>query len=235
MGRRKSDTTAAPALLWETCAIVYVLPSVFLVTGRDATTDAALGALVYIPGSGWSAVQWSVYSGGNTQIHLMDTICYPGMASVGYSTKKFGKTTNLCTAAQALSSGELYEWSIAGNAFDGMSTGAPWISYQPTPNLSGVAWIGQHFATALRISWFSIVQASGYKAGGAISSVKLQYSDNGSSWVDHVTVPLAGEIPQRLYVGPPAAAHAYWRILANSETIASLYWYWGIIELQMGE
>lgn len=221
----KTKGATSPPLVWEPKAVSYVLPNVVLVTGRDATLNAFPGSVVFVPGGGWSSVQEAVYSGGNTTIILSDATCFPGMATIGYASPVINPT-NLCTGGTPIDDGG----SNKANAFDGVLVGTYWSSYFSSPNLLGQAYLGYQFASAKSIRWFRVLQTNTYY--WPVTSLKLQYSDNGSAWTDSFTTSVQPELFQKV-VGPiPAAPHVYWRILANSNSGSASYW--GIIELQMG-
>lgn len=240
--RMRTQSTVAqpfPAMKWETGAVSYVSPGAFLVTGRDARLDAYPGAIVFIPGGGWSAVQQAIYSGGNTTVYISDAVCFSGMTAASYATPTINPA-NLCTGGTPLSGGDLVSW-VKANAFDGNALGSNnysrvWLSSQSTTGVSGVAYIGYQFAAGKKIRWVRISQGNcglnSGDAGSAITSALLQYSDNGSAWTTHATLALVPEIFHMVVAPIPAAAHAYWRLLANS---APTFNYWGVNELQMGE
>lgn len=219
-------------------AASYVSPGVCLVSGVDARNQLPVGALVYVPGGGWSSVQESSYSTGTT-VYLTDAVCFSGMSALGYVPSAISPT-NLCTGGTPISGGnnDAAVFRLA-QAFDGTLAGVSngWLSSQTGAGVSGVAYIGYQFASPQPIRWCRILQANGHNTSsntsGPVALSKLQYSDDGSSWTDSATFTMTPHLFQLLVAPRPGASHTYWRLLANSGVGAPALW-WGVIELQMG-
>lgn len=136
---------------------------------------------------------------------------------------------DLTTSAQAISGGNDPS-GPAGNAFD-KNTSTEWYSSQGGTSVSGAAWIGQDFGSNKAIRSLTLQQ----RAAGStqITSVKLQYSDNGTSWTDAATLSLAANTSVQTFATPASGSHRYWRILANANPSISASW--GIAEMSMRE
>lgn len=119
-------------------------------------------------------------------------------------------TDDLCNGGTAISSGD-YSGSSAANAYDN-NVATSWNSAQLTPNLLGLAYIGYNFGIAKAIRKIMLNTHATY--GYNVTSVKVQYSDNGTSWTDTVTVSQTYGI--NYITLPNVGTHQYWRILANS-------------------
>lgn len=216
----------------EAAAVSYVGANSFLVTGRDATLDYAPGTVVSVLGS-LSAVLSSTDSGGNTTVQLADAVCYSGMRSV---SRLPGVTLNLasqCTGGTAIASGVWLSY-VAANAFTGqLATFWAGTAFSPATG----SWIGYHFSAPIKIRWFELVQALPIAtdgASGGATSVSLQYSDDGSSWAVVGTYAVeATARPVRIVTDVPAAAHAYWSVMAASD-VAVAAARWAVMGLRMG-
>jgi hypothetical protein len=155
--------------------------------------------------------------------------------SVDTTNKRVAPTTtpgsDQATSGNAISGGDINGSYPKGAAFDNDS-GTSWASLQTDTGVSGVSYIGQNFGTAKDIRSITIQQA--YAGNGSITSVKVQHSDNGSSWTDEGTYALAADTSvQTLTLAGTAGAHQYWRLLANANPASSGGWCWTVKEIQM--
>ena len=79
--------------------------------------------------------------------------------------------------------------------------------------IAGVAWIGQKLEAAREIVHTTIEQMSAVRA---INSVKVQYSDNGTTWTDVGTFAITQDAGVNVISFASVGAHYYWRYLANA-------------------
>jgi hypothetical protein len=124
----------------------------------------------------------------------------------------------------------------AGQTADGTTTGANgYISNETSAGVSGVSYVGQNFGAGntKHIRQFTIWQGYNSDVTYSVSSVKVQYSDNGTTWTDLTTAALTATTAAQTVNLPASAAHQYWRLLANSAPGAANRW--GMSELQMSE
>lgn len=235
----------SPGLTWEASPVSFVSLNSFQITGRDAANDYVYGTPIYIPGGGWAGSLGVMYTGGNSIALVSDNICFSGMASVGRVSSRINQAT-LCYGGTPISGGVCAIGTVPP-AFDGIidvQNSSFFSSLQYGNGVSGVAWLGYQFASAISPAWFRLTQPNGSTSsqGGTewanfgIRSVLWQYSDNGSSWTTQNTVNnIRMDIPHLAVVGPPASPHAYWRILANANPPSNdSYTHWGVLELQIG-
>ena len=80
------------------------------------------------------------------------------------------------------------------------------------PGVSGIAWLGQDFGEARDIRKITVEQQT---SSSAVSSVKVQYSDNGTAWTDAGTFAISADSSLNT-LEFSAGAHRFWRLLANS-------------------
>lgn len=119
-------------------------------------------------------------------------------------------TDDICNGGTAISGGDFSGYPAA-NAFDNNST-VFWKSSQLTPNLSGVASIGYNYGTPKAVRKIAVITDT--VLGYNVTSVKVQYSSNGTIWTDACTV---SQTYGTNYITVPAVgAFQYWRLLANS-------------------
>jgi len=126
---------------------------------------------------------------------------------------------NVVSPSFAIDSGNV---NPAANAFDA-SLATNWAtSVLSNEGISGVCWIGQNFGSgnAKNIVQMTIKQLS---ANTAISSVIAQWSDNGSSWTSAGTFSISKDNAINTFT-VAAAAHQYWRLLANGNPGGSERW-----------
>ena len=102
-------------------------------------------------------------------------------------------------------------------AFDG-NTGTHWFSNQSiNSNSSGIDFLGVQLDAA-----YNITKARIYNVSQAPATVKIQYSDDGSSWSDALaTWSLSGSIGAFIETTwASVGSHAYWRLMSSSATTA---------------
>jgi hypothetical protein len=139
-------------------------------------------------------------------------------------------TADLTTTGFAISSGPHGPY-VAANAFDdngetffqGPEIGAA---------VNGAAWIGQDFGSgnAKHVRRITLKQHSA--ACCQVSSVKVQYSSDGSTWSDQSTITVALSDAVQTFDLASSGSYQYWRVIANSGT--SL-WQWNVLEIEMME
>lgn len=139
----------------------------------------------------------------------------------------YSKTASddLCTGGTVLSGGDDGEW-LDDYAFDNNET-TFFHSLQVDPNVNGVSYLGYQFAAAKVVGVFKIKQ----KPDMGLTSVIVQYSDNGSAWTTLETVAIASDTVFNAYtLSTHTQSHVYWRLLANSEV--SVGTVWGVYEIE---
>jgi len=148
-----------------------------------------------------------------------------GISSSGYSG-------DLATTGQAISGGDNGAYPKE-NAFDDDS-GTLWLSLTQGASAVGTAYIGQDFgANSLRnIRRFVIEQGI---ANCWINSVKVDYSDNNSSWTTAATVSIAANGNVNTYDVSDNGYHRYWRLLCNASPAGGASYGWQVEELQFLE
>jgi F5/8 type C domain. len=125
-------------------------------------------------------------------------------------------TINLTAAGITALSGGNYSGKTAADAFGASSL---WQSSQTGAEVSGVAWIGCDFGAPRKINQISLYQDL-YEY--AITSVKFQKSDDGSTWADvetfsSLTYYGSPDNPNIRTVASPVEAR-YFRLMANNDT-----------------
>lgn len=121
---------------------------------------------------------------------------------------------------------------VGSRAFDN-NTAQEWRSAETAAGVNGVSYVGQDFGVGVTktVRRVRLWQFNG--ANGAVSSVKIEYSDDGAAWTTAVTATISQAIGNYQNVDVPASgAHRYWRVLANSGT-ASASWF--VYEIEMLE
>ena len=143
-----------------------------------------------------------------------------------------GYTADLTTGGTALESGHQSSY-VAANAFD-KSGSTYWGSADPVG--VGNGYIGYAFGAGVtkHIRRMTLTQVP----GNYITSVKVQYSDNGSSWTDVGTTYAVASGANTIDLAA-SSAHRYWRLLAN-DTFHGGGGYaigagWGVYEVTMME
>jgi hypothetical protein len=146
--------------------------------------------------------------------------------------------TDQSTSGQAISGGDSSSGlRPKGDAFDN-DANTRWGSFQTDASVAGVAYIGQDFGSgnAKHIRAITIRQRQDNDSA-QVSSVKVQYSDDGSGWTEEGTYALTTAVNAGVETINLSAtgAHRYWRILANANTQSSGGWEWQIEEITMSE
>lgn len=142
-------------------------------------------------------------------------------------------SADVATSGQAIGSG----WTIGGGvsaAFDN-STADNSSNYCGT-NVGGSSGIvGQDFGSGVtkNIQQVTLVQgtAGGFFTTQCMTSIKVQWSDDNSSWTDATTLAPTTVATKQTFSVPDSGAHRYWRIIANA-TISSR---WYVNEIEMME
>jgi hypothetical protein len=127
--------------------------------------------------------------------------------------------------------------ALAAYAFDN-TTNVWWDDLNTGAGANGVAYIGYDFGVGvtkdIRRLVLTNAQVGGYDSTYATSSVKVQYSDNGSSWTDvQIFSSLTTSVPasNTLTITASAGAHRYWRVLCNATVTNG----WALQEVEMLE
>lgn len=154
----------------------------------------------------------------------------------GDSIKKYPKqvgkdyTADLCTGGTAISGGDDTTF-VASRAFDN-NTSNEWESSQTGTAVNGTAYIGYHFSSAKHIRKF-IITNTALGTGFIPASVKLQKSDNGSTWTDVQTFTMVQDGSAQSFTVNASSAAVYWRLLANSAVTTN--YQWRVAEIEMME
>lgn len=114
-------------------------------------------------------------------------------------------------------------------AFDG-NTGTLWATSQTSAH-SGVSWLGQDLGSGNDKNIVRVTLKQDSSGVAQMTSVKIDYSDNGSSWATVGTYAVLGDTTTNVIDFTSVGAHRYWRVLANS----NLSDRWRITELTMLE
>lgn len=136
-------------------------------------------------------------------------------------------TGNITTTAFAISGGDGTGYSKS-NAFDN-NENTWWGSYQIGSNIAGQAYIGQNFGSTQTIKVLELIQNNSPES--SVTSVKVQYSANGTTWTDAQTFNGLGSGYNLLNLTTAITAQ-YVRVLANS-SIPNETWGWAVSELKM--
>lgn len=142
------------------------------------------------------------------------------------------RTADVCTGGTAIESGHV-GGQVPANAFDD-DTGTYW---QQNDIVIGTDYIGYDLGVAVtkHVRSFRIWQhtSDSYQ----MDSIKLEWSDNGSSWTTVDTVDTSGDPGSgawsRWYALPSSGAHRYWRLLANMNP--PTFNDWIVYEIEMAE
>ena len=121
--------------------------------------------------------------------------------------------SNQCTGGTAISGGDYADFP-ASQAFDHDGINTRWASKQTGLGNKGVAYIGYDFGKGVK----KHIRQLSLRQGGAITSVKVQRSDDGGRWLDVVTLALQADSNTYLHDIPPSQAARFWRLLADGNT-----------------
>lgn len=113
-------------------------------------------------------------------------------------------------------------------AFDNSNT-TFWSSSQTDGAVTGAAAIGYNFGSSKTVVAFSIKQ---HASGTAINSVKVQGSNNGSSWSDIETVAITAGATKESHTITNSTGYSYARLLANDDPTSGS---WEVEEVEFFE
>ena len=139
-----------------------------------------------------------------------------------------GWSADLCAGGNILSGGDNASYPKSYACDD--NTGTGWISSQQGAGVSGAAWIGYQFASALNIRHVTLRSTS--DARHYVSSAKVQCADDPAGpWSDVSTISLAASEggPQSFDLAD-GGSHTCWRLLAQANTTQ---YGWYVYELEM--
>ena len=116
-------------------------------------------------------------------------------------------------------------------AYEGCNGGTEsrWSSQEIGAGVNGVAWFGQDFKEPIDIRKITLEHDA---ASSSVTSVKVQYSDNGTSWTDVGTYAVATGKTLNTIEFTSVGAHRYWRLLANSNS-AGANDRWQVMRMRM--
>jgi hypothetical protein len=158
------------------------------------------------------------------------------------AVEKYNISENLCSGGTVISGGDYSTTYAKEKAFD-LSVSTKWYSSQSGTGISGVAYIGYQFTSAVKPD---LVLACGLADDDEEpTSIKLQNSDDGTTWNDVATYarntdwnygmyPINGSSTYLspangayicLVVPSTATAAAYWRLIANANLASGKYWF----------
>ena len=98
---------------------------------------------------------------------------------------------------------------------------------------SGTAYIGYDFGSGNSLEIRQATIRNGYSgsSGYGVTSIKIQYSDNNSTWSDANTWTITDDLAASVQSSSTFAsvgAHRYWRLLQNSTLVG----YWSVYEVE---
>lgn len=136
------------------------------------------------------------------------------------------------TSAAAISGGDLSGTYPKEQAFDN-NAATLWISSQTGTGVSGAAYIGQNFGSAKIVRRIKFTNST--NADQVVTSVKVQYSSNGSAWTDYATYTLSSgaSTVTTITLGNTTVSAQYWRLLANDNPVGGASLAWGCCEIEM--
>lgn len=151
-------------------------------------------------------------------------------AYVSSDTGGSGYSLDLCNNGTAISNGY---WGVQypAYAFDN-NLNVNWSSPHLNGGVSGVDWIGYDFGSGVTptVERFTLKQNADIQ--NSISSVIIEYSDNGSNWTPLETVTIIEDAAVNTYtLIQTSSAHRYWRVMANDNTSAGSTW--TVFEIEM--
>lgn len=138
-----------------------------------------------------------------------------------------------CTSGIALSGGYFSPYT-SSNCFDN-NTSTLWASTQSGSQVSGNAYIGYDFGRdsnqkdiKLNITYLRLKQSA--SSATAITSAKLQYSDDGVNFYNIQTLALLNNTSDwQGFIIDSSISARYWRLLANANPTS----YWYVYELEL--
>jgi len=171
-----------------------------------------------------------------TLVHPVDD--YAPTRNVGALSKTISYGSDLIDTGSSVISSAAWAGYPDDNVADGDNDTVWWEYYNTGAGANGVNYIGYDFGASndkdIRRVIYRNPPAAGWSEFYAPTSVKIQYSDNGSDWSDVRTysgLDTAVSATNTLNVYASAGSHRYWRLLANSD----IYYGWAAAELQMFE
>lgn len=151
-----------------------------------------------------------------------------------------GYGANICIGGTAICNGFYASGYEASSAFDGNTTATMWQSAQASgQNL--VSWIGYNFGTGIQkqIKKITIMQGynvatSSFSINNCVSSVLVEYSNDGVSWNTLTSSALSLTTGFQYINLSDSGTYQYWRLRANSNT-QNTGSCWLVDEVQMME
>lgn len=190
-------------------------------------SDMLLSEYIEVDGGGTSV---SDFGETDAQTGVWVPKKYTGAGNLGVNS------TDRCTSGTALSSSDDGTY-VAANAFADDGATSYWRSNDSGGAVSGTSYIGYNFGSAKTIRRIAVrqgVSGLGWTNNGSATSVKVQYSDNGSSWSDAATASLNADTSttSQIIDVPASGSHQYWRLLLNSAIGTGR---WQMSEMEMME
>jgi F5/8 type C domain len=158
-----------------------------------------------------------------------DTLNSAGIAS-GSGVSFYDIGSNLTKDGNAFANPVGYNGGIGANAFDN-NPSTRWDGFTNSFEVGiGTHSIGYDFVTTRHIEYVTIYQAT---ASGDVSSLKVQQSDDNSTWIDVLTKSVSPGFNQ---INLPSSKPArYWRLLSNSGVSGGAATGWSVYEIEMME
>ncbi len=119
-------------------------------------------------------------------------------------------------------------------AFDN-SLSSYWASHETGAAVNGAAWVGQDFGatpSAYRQITKVVVRQSA-NANQRVASVRVQYSDDLTSWTNVATQTLEATNTPQEFSFPASGSHRAWRLLANAPLSGNNQWVLYDIEMMI--
>lgn len=186
---------------------------------------------------------WAAASGGSTTITQTSVVlsqnASTNIAGTAVISVYEQPQTDMTSTTNAISGGDYsaaYAKEYAFNNNISPLAATSWASLQTGTGISGVSYIGQSGLTKRvgKVRWYS------YSTTQELSSMKLQYSNNGSTWIDIDTVSMGitqaatwYEYPVSAYT--PSGATHFFRALANANLGTGEAWWCPEMELIASE
>ena len=147
-------------------------------------------------------------------------------AVIGHGAYKMVSASGLAIASTPIA-------GSGGAVFDGSTaTSNGFVSNEAGAGCVGVSYVGQNFVTPYELRRVDVW--SGYNAdvGYTSTSQKLQYSMDGSTWVDHSIFDTGTSVTQLTFYLQRSVKAPQWRVICNATPNAGGN-RWGLTELQM--
>lgn len=139
-----------------------------------------------------------------------------GNMVIPYSTQELGSPS---------SNGDIAAYPVS-NVVDN-SEATEWRSSQTGATVSGYAWVALDMFTEVLVKRVRIKQATATAMSSGITSVKIQYGDNGISWSDlgsAVTIDSGSDWQDIILNTTGLFGRRYWRILADANPATGKSW-----------